>query len=46
VVDNSGKHEIFFGLPGIRETTWLHDERDQDIIEGTFWFHPIFGVID
>ena len=46
VVNNSIKHEIYFGLPGIRETEWLQDEGDQDIIAGTFWFHPIFGVID
>jgi hypothetical protein len=48
VTDNNGKHEIYFGLPGVRETVWLQDENDNDqvSVEGTFWFSPIFGVID
>jgi len=43
VVNSSGKHEIYWGLPGDR-TIYLPKIMMQGAI-GKFWLHPIFGVL-
>lgn len=43
VTDETGKHEIYYGLPGCREYVLSHAGDNRAI--GTFWFHPAFGVI-
>jgi hypothetical protein len=43
VTDSAGKHEIYYGLPGCRESIWSYPSPKAAI--GTFWLHPTFGVI-
>ncbi|OAI00575.1 hypothetical protein A1332_18685 [Methylomonas methanica] len=43
MADSSGKHEIYWGLPGDRYTRF-----PKNAIQGAtgkFWFHPIFGTL-
>lgn len=43
VSDTDGKHEIYYGLPGCRETPY-HYPREY-YAKGKYWFEPTFGVI-
>jgi hypothetical protein len=43
VTDSSGKHEIYYGVLGARQTRWEYPNENKAI--GTFWFQPEYGVI-
>ena len=43
VTDATGKHEIFFGLPGGRRYPYSIANENSSI--GKYWFHPTFGVL-
>jgi hypothetical protein len=46
VNDDNGKHEIYYYWPpGVKKTRWLNSESDTGSVVGTFWFSPVFGVI-
>ena len=43
VVNETGKHEIYWGLPGDRYARY--SKKSFQNTSGTFWFDPVFGVI-
>ena len=43
VVNDTGKHEIYYGLPGDRYARY--SKKHFQNTPGTFWFDPVFGVI-
>jgi hypothetical protein len=43
ITDATGKHEIYFGLPGGRRYPYSIANENAGV--GSFWLHPKFGVI-
>ena len=43
VTDATGKHEIYFGLPGGRRYPYSIANENAGV--GSFWLHPKFGVL-
>jgi hypothetical protein len=43
VTDSAGKHEVFYGLPGSKKYPYPYPNENR--ANGTFWFHPTFGII-